>query len=221
MPEIGSFGYDNLISGSMAIDTIEITIPQNNTITRGMVLGRLNANVPATGVADGGNTGDGTLTGVEQRRYTRTGVYTVTCITAVTNGGVFSVLSPTGNYLPDATVGTAYDVDEIRFIINDGATDFIVGDLFTITVVIGSNNCVIVNSGGADDGRRTAYCIASEDVNTTATGTNADTLSVGYLSGQYAERFLTFGGTDSADDHRDTLRSGGIYLDPSVPSGTY
>lgn len=51
------------------------------------------------------------------------------------DGGVFSVVDPHGAVLPNATVGVAYD-NQIKFTIGDGATDYIIGDGFDVTVVI-------------------------------------------------------------------------------------
>jgi len=55
-------------------------------------------------------------------------VFTIT----TTDGGVFSVQEPDGSYLPDAIVGTPYTSGQINFTINEGAPDYIVGDLFTV-----------------------------------------------------------------------------------------
>lgn len=49
------------------------------------------------------------------------------------NGGAFSVTTPAGVALADATVGVAYTT-QVNFTIADGATDFIVGDGFDVTV---------------------------------------------------------------------------------------
>jgi len=52
------------------------------------------------------------------------------------NGGVFSVVSPAGVPLPNATEGVAYTT-QIGFQIDDVGTDFIVGDGFDVTVILG------------------------------------------------------------------------------------
>jgi len=52
------------------------------------------------------------------------------------NGGVFSVVAPDGTALGDATVGTPYDSNHIKFSIADGSTDFAVGDGFDVTVSV-------------------------------------------------------------------------------------
>ncbi len=216
--EIGTSLPDNLISGSMKIDTISVTIEQNQDIKRGAVLGQKNPTVPATGTANGGNTGNGTMTALVSKRDTQDGVYTITITAAATDAGDFSVVNPNGQTLPSGTVAVAYVSDELNFIVNDGAADYVVGDSFTVTVVEGQRMLKLIDSG-AGDGSEAPYCIAAEAIDSTATGTNADTVSVGYLSGQFNQRALTVGGTDTVDQHRAALRNLGIYLDDSVPAG--
>ncbi len=67
----------------------------------------------------------------------KVGAYKATCTVAATNGGTFRVEDPDGFVLGDVAVGATFD-DDIKFVIADGATDFIVGDVFTITVADGS-----------------------------------------------------------------------------------
>jgi hypothetical protein len=91
----------------------------------------------------GGNTGNGTLvldatTPVQANAVP--GVYTVRCIEAVTNGGKFEVKDPTGKSLGMAIIvagagGTYTFTDQIKFVLTDAGTDFIVGDGFDVTVV--------------------------------------------------------------------------------------
>lgn len=78
-------------------------------------------------------TGNGTMTGVSVFSGTTvTETITATCVTAVANGGVFHVSGSLSGSLGLATVGVAFVSDKIAFTINDGATDFIVGDAFTV-----------------------------------------------------------------------------------------
>jgi hypothetical protein len=58
----------------------------------------------------------------------------VKCTAAAANAGTFSVTTPGGKALPSATVAVAYASRHLNFTINDGATDFIVNDQFTVTV---------------------------------------------------------------------------------------
>jgi hypothetical protein len=74
-------------------------------------------------------------------------------------------------------------------------------------VAAGTRHCVVVNSAGTDDGRRTPYGVLAEDVN----ATSAAKRSVAYLTGNFNERLLVFGGTDTIETHRDNLRELGIF----------
>lgn len=80
-------------------------------------------------------TGNGVLTLASPAVSSRVkdGVYKVMCVTAAANGGLFRVEAPDGVVVGNATVGVAFN-KEIKFTIADGATDFVVGDEFLITV---------------------------------------------------------------------------------------
>jgi hypothetical protein len=107
------------------------------------VLGRIPVTVPTTGTADGGNTGDGTVTAVSAAKGSpsaQVGAYNLECTFAVTNGGVFKLEDPAGNIVADnltlrvgAGFATAFSEAGLEFTITDGATDFIAGDKFSIT----------------------------------------------------------------------------------------
>lgn len=79
-------------------------------------------------------TGNGTMTALTANPAASTvEVWTVKLKTVVANGGVFSVVGSVSGAAADATVGVAYDNGQIRFTINDGSTDFILNDTFTVT----------------------------------------------------------------------------------------
>jgi len=88
--------------------------------------------------------------------------FTVTVTTADHDSGTFSVLAPNGEALPDATVDSAYTNDQINFTINDGDTDFIVGDSFTIAVAAGSGKYVIIDFDGVDGSQDAAGFVIDE-----------------------------------------------------------
>jgi hypothetical protein len=88
-------------------------------------------------VPDGGNAGDGTVTGIDTYPATVTETITLTC-TAGGPTGTFSVSGSVTGALADATVGTPYTSAVIDFTINDGAADFIIGDTFTIATTQGA-----------------------------------------------------------------------------------
>ncbi len=90
----------------------------------------------------GGNTGTGTFVLDATNPVlggAKAGVYTLRCITAVTNGGTFRLEDPDGFVLGDYVIaagagGVVAVNDDIKGVITDGGTDFVAGDGFDITV---------------------------------------------------------------------------------------
>lgn len=129
----------------------KVTVLAGQTLSPGSVVGQVTAGtVPTTGTADGGNTGNGTMTSVTGGTKVKAGIYTLTCVTAAANAGTFSVEDPDGDSMPAATVGVAYTHDQLNFTLNDGATDFVVGDIFTVTVPAGGLQYRAINFSGVD-----------------------------------------------------------------------
>jgi hypothetical protein len=79
-------------------------------------------------------TGNGTISGLSLGPDAKCGRYKLTCIAAAANAGTFSVVAPDGDRLADATVAVAYASRQVNFTLNDGATDYIVGDSFELVV---------------------------------------------------------------------------------------
>lgn len=78
-------------------------------------------------------TGNGTMTGVTVfSGVTETETITAVLIHAVANGGIFQVSGSLSGPLGNATVGVGFVSPVIAFTINDGATDFVLGDQFTV-----------------------------------------------------------------------------------------
>jgi len=94
-------------------------------------------------VTAGSNTGDGTVTNLALAAgvIPLVGDYVLECIEAVTNGGIFKLEDPNGNLVASnltmfagAGETTDFIAGGLSFTITDGATDFIVGDSFTLAV---------------------------------------------------------------------------------------
>lgn len=70
--------------------------------------------------------------------------FDITVVDAVpANGGVFTVQRPDGSFGPDATVAVAYS-SQVAFTLNDGATDYAIGDGFDL-VVTGTAGSALAN----------------------------------------------------------------------------
>lgn len=175
--------------------------------------------VPTTGTADGGNTGDGTVTLVEGRRGLKVGTYTIECTAAATNSGVFKVTDPDGiDIQADITIpagagnSVAFDNDQIAGTITDGATDFAVGDKFTVVVSIDPRQVVILDKT-ATDGSSGVYGILAKDTD----ASSAAKRSVAYRTGQFNQRQISLASGTDVEDIRDEAAALNIYFNSSVP----
>lgn len=203
---IESFDSGPFITGTIASG--------EGVLARGSVLAKTSPNVPTTGTADGGNTGDGTMTLVAVQSKTKNGVYTMTCITAVANGGVFNVFDPDGLQLNDATEGVTFTSDQITFLLTDGAADWVVGDIFTVAVVVGALVLTLIDGDSP-------FAVLLDNVD----ATSVDVTAAISLRSHFDENHLFFGGTDTIETHRVAMRAIGLYtsigdLNPNTPEGT-
>lgn len=117
---------DQLIAGNMKLVTASITLGAG-TLQRGTVLGQQSA--APTAAPGANNVGNGTITAISKGPASLIGSYVLRAASANT----FTVVAPTQDDLPDATVGTAYVSAAINFTINAGGTAFAAGDTFTFT----------------------------------------------------------------------------------------
>lgn len=147
----------------------KVTVASGNSVVSGEVMGKITKSCPTTGTA-GTNTGTGACGSVTAAAKAKLGTYTLTCIAAATNGGTFSVVTPEGYSLPDASVGVAYASGHINFTIADGGTDFAAGDTFTIEITDGSGEVVPIDFT-AVDGSQEAYGLMVDDVDATTAAT--------------------------------------------------
>lgn len=78
-------------------------------------------------------------------------------------------------------------------------------------VVTASGEATEVDSA-ATDGSETPYAILQEDVDATSESKPGAI----YLTGEFNEHALVFGGSDTADDHRKKMREIGLFLKTNV-----
>lgn len=147
-----------------------VTVLSGQNLKAGAVIGKVLLAAGRAAIPAVVGTGNGLMSALFAGPEVEPGNYVVTCITAAANGGTFSVVTPKGKALPNAVVGTAYRSRHINFLISDGSTDFIVGDVFTVAVAAGAptvvgtgNGTIVVDSLGPDakPGRYRAECIAA------------------------------------------------------------
>jgi hypothetical protein len=143
-----------------------VTVLANNTIKPNAPVGRIYFGT-ATSAAGAGNTGNGTMGTVTPGTGTKVGVYRVVFIEPITNLGTFLVEDPTGLIVGRGFVGTAFAGGGLGFTIADGATDFVAGDQFLITVAAGSGKYVPLNPL-ATDGSEVCAGVAYDGVKAAA-----------------------------------------------------
>ena len=155
-----------------------LTFAGAGTVLEGTILAR-KAVADAVVAAAGTNTGDGTVTlatVAAGQVVPIVGAYVLTCTTAVANGGIFNLVDPNGAIVAtglEMTAGagaaTVFEVAGLQFTVTDGATDFIVGDSFTLTVATGSNKYVPFAIAGAG-GAQIPKAVLTYDVTATGAG---------------------------------------------------
>ncbi len=147
-----------------------VTLKAGTDYALGSVLGRIATGDASSAVKAGGNTGDGTLTLDATTPVLpgyKAGVYTVRCIAAAVDGGSFEVQDPDGFVLGAVAVGDTF-ADDIKFVIADGATDFVVGDGFDVTLAVSPDSGKYrLSPAAATDGSETAVAVLLQAVDAT------------------------------------------------------
>ena len=173
--------------------------------------------VPSTGTADSGNTGNGTVTNVEGRRHLKIGDYTIECTASATDSGTFKVTDPdgkdiqTGIVIPVDDGYIDFENDQIAGTVTVGATDFAVGDKFTVTVSIHPRQVKLLDKT-ATDGSSEPYAVLSEDLDASTSAV----FGIGYIEGQFNERQLVFANGTDIEDVRDKMIAKGMVPVASV-----
>jgi hypothetical protein len=152
--------------GTLSRETVTIVAGQTGLVP-GMVLGQITKTGAATSAAFAANTGNGTMGAVTVSAGAVSGNYKLVIIEPGTNVGTFTIEDPNGKFLGRGAVAAAYTGGGIAFTLADGATDFIAGDGFTISVTAGSGKYGTYDDGNTD-GTEVATAILLEEVDATA-----------------------------------------------------
>lgn len=118
------------------------------------VLGKIQLGAETS--AAGTNTGNGVLGTVTVAADAQVGAYKLKITKAAANAGDFELIDPQGDVVGIGTVGVAFSGGGLSFTLADGATDFVVGDSFTLTVAKGSGKYVPVNAAATDGSQHAA-----------------------------------------------------------------
>jgi hypothetical protein len=170
---------------------IVMAIADAATLARGTVLGLVTLGAAVAAKVSGTGDGDVATAAVTLGKHAKPGVYTLTCTAEAAGAGTFSVQTPTGELLEPLTVAAAYASDHINLTVPDGANDWDIGDVVTVTVAAGSGQAKAY-SAAAVDGSQHAALILSHDVTVGAAAVPA----VAYRTGVFRRAKLT--GLDAA-----------------------
>lgn len=173
------------------------------TLKAGLILGSILLGDLSQAYA---GTGNGTLTALAAKDKTVPGDYILECVEAASNGGRFKVVAPDGTRLDDAIVGSAYANDHLAFQINDGATDFVVGDTFTVTVAKGSLKFK-GGTSGAVDGTQHGAAILLDDVDASGVD-DVPNVRVLYREADVGSDAILYDASADNADKKAALRAG-------------
>lgn len=196
------------------------------TLKVGAVLGAFIASPAATAAAKAGNTGNGAMGAITATSGPglQIGVYKLQITAAVANAGNFSVTDPDGRLVGNGAVATAFVGGGLSFTLADGATDFVVGDAFDITVT-GTEKYKLVEAT-ATDGSQVAAAVLIADGSGNSSDlvlvANTDTKALVLARGPVivAKESLQFGASvDTAGEKQsqyDALKAVGIIVEAQV-----
>jgi len=162
----------------------KITVLAGQNLAIGTVLGKVITGTMATSGTKVG-TGDGTCTSVTGGKNSKVGTYKITCIQAITHGGVFEVTGVNGEHIgtcaitPGAGLTGVFTSDQINFTLTDGSTDFIYGDYFTVAAAAGGGQVQILNLTGVNGTQIACGILGPYAVDASASGEN----TIAYTSG--------------------------------------
>jgi hypothetical protein len=113
-------------------------VAATGNLKTGSVLGKITTGAATSAAKSGGNTGNGAMGSVTVGAAAQVGVYRLRITKAAANAGDFQVVDPQGDVVGIGTVAVAFAGGGLSFTLADGASDFIVGDGFDITVAAGN-----------------------------------------------------------------------------------
>ena len=213
---------DQLIAGEFKIVTADATLLEGFNLVRGTVMGQQTIGGLAA-AAKAGMTGNGTCVPdvvAPIQHGAKVGVYSAVCTVHTAGEGTFRLFDPDGRVLGDFVLagGTVTITDEIKFVINAGGVDYIVGDTWLQTVAAGSGK-YIPSIATALDGSQVPSAILVDNANSTS----ADQQVVLYLTCDFNSDKITFDVSWSVATLTPALRPFSIFLKSAIlaadPSG--
>lgn len=176
-----------------------VTVYEGSEVTYqiGTVLGKTLVSGSAVATA-GTNTGTGTVGTITVSGSAVVGAYKVVIQQAVTDKGLFTVFNPDGVSVGSGQVGSVFSGGGLSFTISD-ATDFVVGDTFTIAVT-GTVKYKRVEATATDGSQKAAAIYVggvtpqtSYNKSTIAATTNTSVVAIVRGNALYKKQGLVFG----------------------------
>ena len=177
-----------------------VTVYEGSEVTYqiGTVLGKTLVSGSATATA-GTNTGNGTMGTITVSGTAEIGTYSLRITKAAANAGDFVVVNPSGVVVGNGTVAVAYSSAGLAFTLADGATDFVVGDTFSIAVT-GTVKYKRVEATATDGSQKAAAIYVggvtpqtSYNKSTIAATTNTSVVAIVRGNALYKKQGLVFG----------------------------
>ena len=203
-----SFSSTSLVQNSLfAGDTDDligygVVLAQGQNLPRGALLGRTAVSGTVSAIAASGNTGNGTITGLDIGGSAVTGEWVLVAHSAT----VFFLYNPEGIYSGKATVGNAF-AGAVHFTISAGSNAFAIGDSFVLRAADVEYRYKL-SLASATDGSQIPDAILAEDTS----ALTADQPTVVYLMGEFNANAIVFGAGHTLESTRDVLRAKDIHL---------
>lgn len=192
---LDTFTHDNLFAGSevgFATKTGTVLSGEPAALARGAVMGKVRTG--ATSETHVGNTGNGVMGAITKGILAKPGTYKLRFTKAAANAGDFQVVDPDGNAVGVGTVGVAFVSDHLNFTLADGATDFLITDVFNLIVAAGSGKLRRLDVT-AIDGTALPFGILTDAIDASA----ADKACAVYTTGEFNTRALSFDDATTID----------------------
>lgn len=198
------------------------TLKSGQVYKAGSVLGRITLGAVTSAAKSGGNTGNGTWVQdatAPKRLGAKVGVYTLRVVAVpAAHGSVWELRDPDGfslgQYIITGSGGTVTVDNDIKGVLTDGGTDFVVGDGFDVTIAAGTNKLTLALAA-AEDGSADPFAILLEEIDASGADKNCPVVVEGYFN----EEALTYGTGHTADTVRVPLRQKGIHIRTMKYSG--
>lgn len=182
-----------------------VTITGGAKLKCGALLGMV-ALAAASAVAFSNNAANtGVIASVTVSDGAKAGAYKLTIIEPASDAGAFMVEDPDGINIGTGTVGVAFNKGGLSFTVTDGATNFVSGEGFTITVAAGSGKFKLAPFT-ATDGSNAGAAILLQDVD--ATEGDVDNILVLYRDAQVDVTSIIYDASADDANKKAALRKG-------------